>query len=78
MVSLPVWVVNPIPPAHPEVDPVMDAILNAPLAEMPETDEERAAFDAVIAELGAGARGRFAGPEAVTAVIAEMRAEQGE
>lgn len=40
----------------PEHDPIWASILNAPLAEEPETDEERAVFGAI--EAGIQARGK--------------------
>jgi hypothetical protein len=42
------------PAASPEHDPIWDAILRAPLAEEPETEEERTAFDAIESDIRAG------------------------
>ena len=54
---------------------MLAALLAAPLADEPETDEERAAFDAIEADILAGRHG--AGPEAIAATLEMMRLEQG-
>jgi hypothetical protein len=64
------------PAAVSEPDPIWTAILAAPLAEEPETDEERAAFDAIQADVEAGRRGLL--PAEIAATIEQMRLEQGE
>ena len=64
------------PAASPEHDPIWDAILRAPLAEEPETEEERAAFDAIESDIRAGRRGLP--PQEIAAVIEQMRLAQGE
>jgi hypothetical protein len=67
---------DPAPAAVPEPDPIWAAILDAPLAEEPETDEERAAFDVIEADIHAGRRGLRSAEIAET--IEQMRREQGE
>lgn len=65
----------PAPSGH---DPVLDAILRAPLSATPETDEERAAFEALMDDVASGRPGRFVGPVEIAATIAAMRREAGE
>lgn len=57
-------------------DPVLAAFRNAPLSDEPETEEEREADYAAIAEYQAG-RARVIGREEVLAKIERMRLEQG-
>jgi hypothetical protein len=64
------------PAAVPETDPIWTAIVGAPLAEEPETEEERAAFDAIQADIQAGRRGLY--PAEIAGIIEQMRLEQGE
>lgn len=67
---------DPSATAALERDPIWAAILDAPLAEEPETEEERAAFEAIQADIQAGQRGL---PSAeIAATIEQMRHEQGE
>jgi hypothetical protein len=65
-----------VPSAAPEHDPIWAAILDAPLAEEPETEEERAAFDAIQADIQAGRRGLR--PAEIVSTIEQMRSEQVE
>lgn len=54
---------------------MLAALLAAPLADELETDEERAAFDAIEADIRAGRRG--VGPAAIATSIEQMRLDQG-
>lgn len=56
-------------------DPVLAAFRNAPLADEPETEEERAAFEVGLADIRAG-RGRTIGRDEMRAKIEKMRREQ--
>ncbi|MEZ4297774.1 MAG: hypothetical protein R3B70_22645 [Polyangiaceae bacterium] len=60
-----------------EEDPVLAAFRDAPLSDEPETEEERAADRAAIAEYQAG-RARTLGRDAMRATLERMRHEQGE
>lgn len=76
MASAPASALALDPTAALERDPIWAAILDAPLAEEPETEEERAAFEAIQADIQAGQRGL---PSAeIAATIEQMRHEQGE
>lgn len=57
-------------------DPMLAALLAAPLDDEPETDEERAAFDVIEADIRAGRRG--AGPAEIARALERMRLDQGE
>lgn len=59
-----------------EADPVRAAVLAAPLAEEPETEEEREAIAAIKADIAAGGHGHT--PDEVQAVIEQMRRDHGE
>ncbi len=59
-----------------ETDPVWVAVLAAPLADEPETEEEREAIAAIKADIAADRRGHT--PDDVQAIIEQMRRDQGE
>lgn len=59
------------------VDPVLAALLNAPLSDEPDTEERRAAFEVGMADIRAG-RTRQIGPEEMKATLERMRRDQGE
>ncbi|MFO0592366.1 MAG: hypothetical protein U0441_32775 [Polyangiaceae bacterium] len=61
---------------HNVTNPVWAAVLAAPLAEEPETEEEREAIAAIKADIAAGRRGHTV--EDVHAVIEQMKRDQGE
>ncbi len=61
----------------PPSDPVLAAILRAPVSDEPETEEERAAFELGMADVRAG-RVRAIGQDEMTVIIERMRREQGE
>jgi len=58
-----------------EDDPVWQAVLNAPLDDEPETEEERAGVEAAKTEVAAG--GRTYSHAEVEAMIAERREREG-
>lgn len=54
----------------------LSALLAAPLSEQPETAEERASFEAMIADIEGGRRG--VGSEEIRELIDQMRRDAGE